>query len=164
MYTLCAFIITILLVCYILVYSQNLYQEGFDGEGQYGPQYCGDCNSLSGKGMNACLACNNCGWNVDPNGYGTCVLGDQNGPYFAESAQYYYNGGTAAVPYTASAPFGPPIAPWYQRWFLPWYGGFGANNINPNPNYIGNTFYNTDTPLQSARRWRPTGDVRIWGK
>ena len=154
MYIFCAFIITIVLVCYLLVYSQNLYQEGFDGD--YGPQYCGDCNRRGAKGMNACMACNNCGWCVDPNGYGSCVLGDQNGPYFADCAQYFYNGGMAAV-----APFGPPVMPWYQRFFLPWYGGFGENSINPNPSPIGNTFYKTDTPLQSARRWRPNGNVRI---
>jgi hypothetical protein len=54
------------------------------------PTYARDCNAL---GPNECMQTSNCGWNVDPNYRGSCVAGDQNGPYFADSAQYYYNGG-----------------------------------------------------------------------
>ena len=79
------------------------------------------------KGMNQCLSCNNCGWCIDPNGYGSCVLGNSDGPLFAECAQYMYNGGI-------------PIA--------------------TNPPYIGNSFYNSNSPNDSARRWRAIGNIR----
>jgi len=162
MYIISAFVLIIILVAYLLVYSQPINQEGFYGEdGGYGPQYCGDCNRRGEKGMNACLSCNNCGWCVDPNGYGSCVLGDYTGPYFADCAQYYYNGGMAVANGPPVAPYGPAVMPWYQK-FIPWYGGFGDGNINPQSSYMGNNFYNVNSPLKNTRRWAPTGDIRLW--
>lgn len=52
--------------------------------------------------MNQCLSCNNCGWCIDPNGYGSCVLGNSDGPLFAECAQYMYNGG---IPVSTATPY-----------------------------------------------------------
>ena len=117
--------------------------------------------------MNACLSCNNCGWCVDPNGYGSCVLGDYSGPYFADCSQYYYNGGVTVNNggvVKPIAPYGPPNPPWYQTLFVPWYGGFGIGSINPSPSIWGNEFYNAMTPLRSARRYRPTGVSRTMKK
>lgn len=120
MHLICALTITILFIIYILIYSQPLHQEGFYGN-LPGPRYCGDCNQIGN--INKCMSCNNCGWCTDPNGRGTCVLGDQNGPYFADCINYAYNGGQMAAPPPIIAPYGPPIVPWYQR-LIPWYGGY----------------------------------------
>lgn len=103
----------LLVIYFIFLYSKN-DQEDFFGGGAYGPAYC-DCNVRGQMGINACLSCNNCGWCVDPNGNGSCVLGDQRGAYFADCVQYSYNGGVAASPY-------PPMMPWYQKFFVPWGG------------------------------------------
>jgi len=165
-------ILVVIVIVYLIVYSQKLYQERFDEEDDQGipaPSYCGDCNSRGRKGMNACLSCNNCGWCVDPNGYGSCVLGDYTGPYFADCAQYMFNGGISAFQGprgpvgsrgAPNAPVGPANVPWYQMLFVPWYGGYGTGSINAAAPYIGNSFYNNNTPLHNARRWRPTGVVR----
>lgn len=172
-------VLVLIVIVYLLVYSQNLYQEGFSNDdGDFpSPSYCGDCNRRGKKGMNACLSCNNCGWCVDPNGYGSCVLGDYNGPYFADCSQYMYNGGISAFSgppggggpgpgvgggpgMGPNAPYGPAVAPWYQMLFVPWYGGFGTGSINASAPYMGNSFYNNQTPLKSERRWRPTGELR----
>ena len=173
-------ILTLIVIVYLRVYSQNIYQENFEEEddAQPGkPDYCQDCNRRGRKGVGACLSCNNCGWCVDPNGYGSCVLGDYNGPYFADCAQYMYNGGITAaggaggVPYgpgggqylgpgSGASPFGPAKQSWYQMLFVPWYGGTGPGAINPSPDYIGNSFYNNYSPLKNPRRWRPTGMYR----
>jgi len=171
MYLIYSFILIVVVITYLIVYSQPLFQEGFAG---YSPKYCGDCNTIGQKkGINGCMACNNCGWCVDPNGFGSCVLGDFNGPYFADCAQYFYNGGTAFsgppvyptqqgnVKAPVVPPYGPATVPWYQMLLVPWYGGFGQGSINPSPSYWGNTFYNNYTPLKSARRYRPTGDYRM---
>lgn len=105
-------IMLLLVIYFIFLYSKN-DQEDFFG-GSYGPSYC-DCNVRGQMGMNACLSCNNCGWCIDPNGNGSCVLGDQRGAYFADCVQYSYNGGIAASPY-------PTMMPWYQKFFVPWGG------------------------------------------
>lgn len=149
MYIISAFVLVILLIAYLLVYSQPLCQEGFYG-GNIGPLYCGDCNRVGKKGMNSCLSCNNCGWCVDPNGYGSCVLGDNTGSYFADCAQYFYNGGIAVAEGPPFAVNGPSIM---YRKFVP--GGLGST-------HMGNNFYTRDTPLKSARRWAPTGNIRLF--
>jgi hypothetical protein len=84
----------ILLIVYFILLSKGVaqIQEGFFSE-RFSENGCRDCNRIGKKGMNQCLSCNNCGWCIDPNGYGSCVLGNSNGPLFAECAQYMYNGG-----------------------------------------------------------------------
>lgn len=124
MHLVCALTISTLFIIYILVYSQPIYQEGFYGNFP-GPKYCGDCNQI--WDVNKCMSCNNCGWCVDPNGRGTCVLGDQNGPFFADCVKYMYNGGRLAAPPPMVAPYGPPIIPWYQR-IVPWFGGYSMQS------------------------------------
>lgn len=162
-----SFILIALVIIYILINSRQM-REGFDNNNGLYPGFCGDCNSRGKKGMNACLSCNNCGWCTDPNGYGSCVLGDQNGPYFAECANYMFNGGMS-VPYPARMRAlggngngnGNSNDGAYQLLYTPYFGGTGPGYMNPAPNYIGNTYYNTSSPLKSARRWRPTGDSRL---
>lgn len=39
---------------------------------------CGKMNKMQ------CFGCGDCGWCVTPNGYGECIPGDQNGPYFRQ--------------------------------------------------------------------------------
>ena len=172
MHLVSSLVLILIVIMYLLVYSQNMYQEDFQNDDGYSsgkPDYCSDCNRRGKKGVNACLSCNNCGWCVDPNGYGSCVLGDYNGPFFADCAQYMYNGGVTAMGggpgmvgpgVGQTAPFGPSNIPWYQMLFVPWYGGFGQGSINPSPPYMGNTFYNNYSALRNPRRWRPTGELR----
>ena len=53
------------------------------------PKYCNNCGEL---GKYACNNCKNCGYCYTPNGYGECVPGDANGPYFREDCLLYnYN-------------------------------------------------------------------------
>jgi len=127
-YIVSSLIIVILLIVYFILLSKGVaqIQEGFFSE-RFSEGGCRDCNRIGKKGMNQCLSCNNCGWCIDPNGYGSCVLGNSDGPLFAECAQYMYNGGI-------------PVA-------------------TENP-YIGNTFYNSNQPYESARRWRAIGNIR----
>ena len=113
-----------LTIMYLLVYSQNLYNEGF--ESFYNPNYCKDCNRSGWRGEQECMQCGNCGWCIDPNGNGSCVQGDARGPYFADCVQYYYNGGYGTI----NPPFGPMQIPWYQKFVIPWYGG--PYNLNYN--------------------------------
>lgn len=130
------FVILFMTIVYLLVYSQRLYQEGFESD--FNPRYCKDCNQRGLRGgSQACMSCNNCGWCVDPNGYGSCVLGDNRGPYFAECAQYFYNGGLSVFGGNPnSLPYGPPKVPFYQKYFVPWFGGyqqFGNDKTLINP-------------------------------
>ena len=94
-YIVSSLIVVVLLIVYFILLSKGVaqIQEGFFSE-RFSENGCRDCNRIGKKGMNQCLSCNNCGWCIDPNGYGSCVLGNSNGPLFAECAQYMYNGGT----------------------------------------------------------------------
>lgn len=93
-YIVSSLIIVVLLIVYFILLSKGVaqIQEGFFSE-RFSEGACRDCNRIGKKGMNQCLSCNNCGWCIDPNGYGSCVLGNSDGPLFAECAQYMYNGG-----------------------------------------------------------------------
>ena len=86
-YIVSSLIIVVLLVVYFILLSKGVVQiqEGFFSE-RFSEGACRDCNRIGKKGMNQCLSCNNCGWCIDPNGYGSCVLGNSNGPLF-ESAR-----------------------------------------------------------------------------
>lgn len=50
------------------------------------PRYCTHCG---GKGRFSCNNCENCGYCITPDGYGECVSGDANGPYFREDCIAY---------------------------------------------------------------------------
>ena len=102
-YIVSSLIIVVLLIVYFILLSKGVLQiqEGFFSE-RFSEGACRDCNRIGKKGMNQCLSCNNCGWCIDPNGYGSCVLGNSDGPLFAECAQYMYNGG---IPVAAGNPY-----------------------------------------------------------
>ena len=102
-YIVSSLIIVVLLVVYFILLSKGVMQihEGFFSE-RFSESGCRDCNRAGKKGMNQCLSCNNCGWCIDPNGYGSCVLGNSDGPLFAECAQYMYNGG---IPVSTATPY-----------------------------------------------------------
>ena len=127
-YIVSSLIIVVLLIVYFILLSKGIaqIQEGFFSE-RFSEGGCRDCNRIGKKGMDQCLSCNNCGWCIDPNGYGSCVLGNSDGPLFAECAQYMYNGG---IPVSTATP------------------------------YIGNSFYNINSPYESSRRWRAIGNTR----
>lgn len=122
-------IIIVILILYMLVYSQPLYNEGF--ESFYSQGYCKDCNRYGWRGESDCMSCGNCGWCIDPNGNGSCVAGDAGGPHFADCVRYFYNGGIPSpVPQ-----IGPMNPPWYQRYLIPWYGGPYWNQMYRRPMY-----------------------------
>jgi hypothetical protein len=101
-YIVSALIIVIMLIVYFILLSKGVIsiKEDFFSE-RFSEGACKDCNRIGKKGMDQCMSCNNCGWCIDPNGYGSCVLGNSEGPLFAECAQYMYNGGIPiAIPNT----------------------------------------------------------------
>lgn len=52
----------------------------------------GYCKSCGWKNRQSCSDCVNCGYCITANGAGSCVSGDQNGPYFRKDCAYYqYN-------------------------------------------------------------------------
>jgi len=152
LYIVSSLILLILTFIYLLIYSQNIQKESFTG----GPVTCKDCNERGKQGAGKCLACNNCGWCVDANGYGSCVLGDYTGPYFADCSQYMFTGGISLIGNQPGKSSGS-----YATLITPWTGNSSGGYVNPSPPYIGNTFYGVDSPLRSARRWRPKGGTRI---
>ena len=66
------------------------------------PKYCKSCGE---KSRGECNNCINCGYCLTPNGYGQCVTGDEQGPYFREDCKdYEYNN---------------PIFSYFRSWFRP---------------------------------------------
>lgn len=55
-------------------------KEGFYTFGSYPQQYCSSCGYL---GRGECNNCVNCGYSINASGYGQCIPGDSNGPYFS---------------------------------------------------------------------------------
>jgi hypothetical protein len=103
MYIVSSLLLVLLLIVYYILLSKGVtsIEEGFYSQ-SFSENGCRDCNRIGKKGMNQCLSCNNCGWCIDPNGYGSCVLGNSDGPLFAECAQYMYNGG---IPVSTATPY-----------------------------------------------------------
>ena len=54
--------------------------------------FCKNCGLNGWRGQTDCYECNNCGWCIDPNGYGSCVLGGPSGPKFADCRSYFHKG------------------------------------------------------------------------
>ena len=54
--------------------------------------YCPNCSKNNWMGESDCYNCQNCGWCVDPNGYGQCTQGDYKGPYFKDCRSWIYKG------------------------------------------------------------------------
>lgn len=60
--------------------------ENFYVSTQPKDSYCSECGT---KGRRRCGECVNCGFCYTPNGYGECIPGDENGPYFREDCLNY---------------------------------------------------------------------------
>lgn len=82
--------ITILLIILIIVFfyayiRTPVTNEGFD---ESSGRFCPTC---SGKTLNQCTRCFNCGWCVDKFGNSACLGGDSHGPFnFEKCNQWYY--------------------------------------------------------------------------
>lgn len=150
-------IIISLLIIYLLIFSSKNIMEGFGELKAF--NVCGDCNTVGKKGVSECLSCTNCGWCTDPNGYGSCVMGDYTGPYFADCSQFMFGGGVAiSGPGSGQGGTGPAIGSASNATPFNVSLAGALQNVAPSP--FGNTFYKTDAPLRSARRWRPPGNYR----
>ena len=145
-----AILILAIAILYVAVYSQTLYNEGF--QSFYYPKYCRDCNRAGRRGPQACMGCQNCGWCVDPNGYGSCVLGDNRGPYFADCSQYYYSGGVGVT----GPPIGPSPQPFYQ-FLVPWYGREDLTKDATLRNLGRYTNFEQTGRVPIRRKWRKRG-------
>jgi len=69
------FIIAIIVIALIIYTFFNSSVEGFDG------RYGWNCFTCSGKTINQCYDCANCGFCLDKNGNGKCIPGDIHGPH-----------------------------------------------------------------------------------
>jgi hypothetical protein len=81
--TICILVITILTIICVFTPLNNDISEEFG----YGMRYCGSCSSNSSL---RCASCINCGYCVTKRGYGYCVAGDEQGPYFANDCYDWY--------------------------------------------------------------------------
>ena len=83
--------------------------------------YCPNCRRNNWMGESQCASCDNCGWCIDPNGYGSCGLGDANGPYFKDCRSWYHRGICMRGPDCGlRGPVYVTSYPWYNPWG--WYG------------------------------------------
>mgnify|MGYP007128599256 CR=1 FL=1 len=81
-------IIIIIIVLYLISTQYNKIDENFDIIG-YPRSFCRSCGY---KSRATCGNCQNCGYCVNRQGFGECVPGDNNGPYFRQDCVYYeYN-------------------------------------------------------------------------
>lgn len=69
--------------------SQDKKKEAFHTYHGYYKQYCPSCGWRS---RNTCSKCTNCGYCITASGYGECVPGDNNGPYFRSDCLYWEYG------------------------------------------------------------------------
>jgi len=68
--------------------NKNIVEENFDIIG-YPRSWCRSCGYRSRA---TCGNCQNCGYCINRQGYGECVPGDNDGPYFRQDCAYYeYN-------------------------------------------------------------------------
>ena len=147
-------IIVLFVIIYLIIFTKKNI-ETFAINRMRGFRSCGDCNTVGKKGIDKCLSCTNCGWCIDPNGYGSCVQGDFTGPYFADCTQFMFGGGlTVGGPGSGQGGVNSSLTA------TPFTVSLAGAMQNPSPSPFGNTFYQTDAPLRSARRWRPPGDYR----
>ena len=85
MLLLCVFVIVVIFLS--LPSGCKLFKkEGFFVVGRPYKHYCSNCGY---KSKYKCANCVNCGYCITPNGYGECVPGDSNGPYFRNDCVYY---------------------------------------------------------------------------
>ena len=83
--------------------------------------YCPNCNRNNWTGESECANCHNCGWCIDPNGYGSCGIGDGRGPFFKECRSWFYRG---MKMYGSDPSISQSIRPMYVV-STPWYNLYG---------------------------------------
>ena len=121
----------------------HLYFQSAEGFESYAyPGYCADCGLNNRVG---CSNCVNCGYCITPSGYGECVPGGPNGPYFRRDCiDYKYQ---------------EPISNWgwpNYYWPNPFYGWFnGWPNYWPNSNYYrGGPYYDKPNYYQRQKPYK----------
>lgn len=85
-------IVLITVVVFLLIPSTKRNkgnEEHFQTYYGYYKQYCPTCGWRS---RNSCSKCTNCGYCITASGYGECVPGDNNGPYFRSDCMYWEYG------------------------------------------------------------------------
>jgi len=124
-------IITILIVIFVfwiinMDHDDKMHDsEAFSSNYSYYPntRFCTNCDNRS---YSTCANCTNCGYCYTSNGYGECVPGDENGPYFrTDCLNYEYN---------------TPVAIndiYYPRWWWYWDNN---NNRYVRKNWDGNWY------------------------
>lgn len=86
-------IILIILLCICLTTFLSL-KEGYISS-SFGSLYCSNCSHRNRK---KCAACNNCGYCINSNGNGECIVGDINGPYFRQDCKIWEKGNPILTP------------------------------------------------------------------
>lgn len=69
------FFIVILIMIVYRYYSKNKSIEGFN---------TADCPNCGQRDKLQCFQCDGCGWAWNDKGYGECIPGNEQGPYFAK--------------------------------------------------------------------------------
>lgn len=72
--------------------KKKIIQEEEAANAEGFSMYCPNCSKNNWMGESECYNCQNCGWCVDPNGYGQCTQGDYKGPYFKDCRTWIYKG------------------------------------------------------------------------
>ncbi len=75
--------------------APEAFSSSYDHYGFY-KRYCPSC---SWRSKSSCSNCTNCGYCITPSGFGECVPGDSNGPYFKDNCMYW-NYGDSNYSYT----------------------------------------------------------------
>lgn len=79
-----------LFIIFITIYfTFSIVTEEFYGYNFYN-QY-DKCKNCGDNSRDQCSACNNCGWCLHSDGYGQCVPGDVNGPYFRQDCYNWFH-------------------------------------------------------------------------
>ena len=108
MFTQCGLFMLVLFIALSLILynpQQQTTQEGFDG---YYKKYCPSCGT---KDKHSCGTCVNCGFCITVDGYGECVPGNNQGPFFRsdcavwEYGNPYYYGQVYPATITHTSPY-----------------------------------------------------------
>lgn len=98
---------------------------------------CRNCGKL---GERRCGDCPSCGWCVSDNGYGECVPGDANGPYFRQDCVDWQHMSNYKI---HMSPYGEPIYPVYDPYNFSywnpwtWRGNYRYHRRSPRRHYSG---------------------------
>ena len=81
-------IICIIVIIVSIIVNRYLLTKNFNEKFGY---YCKNCNRNNWMGESDCAMCSNCGWCINPDGYGSCGIGDQQ-VQFKDCQSWYYQG------------------------------------------------------------------------